>query len=128
MEQRLRAMSADSPTDWPEHLAAAEYSHNDSKNDTTGYSPFELMYGENPKSHLDHTLVAALGVRSTNLTGRKFVEAWKEKLDLARSRTLQAQEKAKSRFDAHRRLPTFKVEDQVLLSATGFTAPYDRGM
>ena len=128
MEQRLRAVSADSPTDWPEHLAAAEFSHNDSKNATTGFSPFELLYGESPKSHLDHTLVAALGTKSTHLQGRKFVQTWRENLALARERTLRAQEKAKVRFNAGRRLPTFQANDQVLLSATGFTAPHDRGM
>ena len=67
MEQRLRAMSADSPTDWPEHLAAAEYSHNDSKNKAIGYSPFELLYGETPKSHLDDTRIAACKSQRTKV-------------------------------------------------------------
>ena len=128
MEQIMRALAIDNPQEWPDQLAATEYSMNDSKNAVTGFTPFELMYGEDPRSHLDHTLEAALGVKSKNKKGRQFVTELAEKLQVARLRTEKAQDKDKKRRDQHRRLSPFVTNDQVLLSATGFTAPHDRGM
>ena len=128
MEQILRALAADNPQDWPEHLSAAEYSMNDSVNSVTGVTPFELMYGENPKSHLDHSLRAALNTKAVDTRSRRFVETWASKLQEARVRTEAAQVKSKEQYDSHRQLPPFKVNDQVLLSASGFTAPHDQGM
>ena len=96
--------------------------------DSGGSGCSSFVYGKSPESHLDHTIIAALGVKPVNLKGRKFVNTWRETLEVARSRTVAAQAKAKARLDSNRRLPAFDIGEQVLPSAAGFTAPHDHGM
>jgi hypothetical protein len=44
---------SDHQKDWDLHLHKLAYAYNTSVHDTTGYSPFELMYGRKPKVPLD---------------------------------------------------------------------------
>ena len=94
MEMILRAYVAPRQKDWSQHLAAAEFSINDSVHTATGYTPFQLTYGESPLSHLDLFLQSALRQEETEPldaqsqnqkdAAAKFVEQWRRNLADAR--------------------------------------------
>ena len=43
----------DKQDDWSEHLALAQFCHNDWENSSTGYTPFFLTYGKHPRKWFD---------------------------------------------------------------------------
>lgn len=40
-------------TDWEQWLPTAEFAYNSAVNSSTGYTPFQAVYGENPRQPLD---------------------------------------------------------------------------
>ncbi|QRV92840.1 Retrotransposable element Tf2 protein [Ceratobasidium sp. AG-Ba] len=48
VENYLRAFVNHKQTDWADWLPMAEFAHNNAKNDATGKSPFEIIYGRSP--------------------------------------------------------------------------------
>src|SRR6202034_1926587 len=56
LEIMLRSVIDFSQNDWDEHLAAAELAINNSKSETTGFSPFYLFYGREARMPLDLAL------------------------------------------------------------------------
>ncbi|QRV96665.1 Retrotransposable element Tf2 protein [Ceratobasidium sp. AG-Ba] len=48
VENYLRAFVNHKQTDWADWLPMAEFAHNNAKNDATGKSPFEIIYGHSP--------------------------------------------------------------------------------
>jgi hypothetical protein len=53
LEDTLRAFVSPRLNDWDELLPIVEFAINDSKQDSTGYTPFYLMYGLHPLSPVD---------------------------------------------------------------------------
>jgi len=83
MEQCLRSAVNDRGTDWVKCLPMVQYAINDSVHASTGYSPFELVYGERPASGLDHYLTAALGMDHLHPQSKRFMVKWKGMVDAA---------------------------------------------
>ena len=54
----LRCLSADFIKSWDQKLCQAEFAHNHSVNRSTGFSPFQVVYGLVPRSPLDLVLVS----------------------------------------------------------------------
>eukprot|EP00959_Pyramimonas_sp_CCMP1952_P140353 2936832-Pyramimonas_sp.AAC.1 len=85
MEMIIRAYVSNKQKDWPTHLVAAEFAINDSIHASTGFSPFQLTYGESPASHLDLFLQSAMQEETVGETSNaqqqikvaeRFVENW----------------------------------------------------
>ena len=49
MEAYLRAFVNEEQNDWAHLLPMAEFAYNNSKNTSTGHTPFELNYGYHPR-------------------------------------------------------------------------------
>ncbi|RYA67920.1 hypothetical protein DD598_26420, partial [Enterobacter cloacae complex sp. 2DZ2F16B1] len=50
LEYMLRAYVSKKQSDWEEYLPILEFAYNSAKHVTTGFSPFMLMYGFQPRS------------------------------------------------------------------------------
>lgn len=48
LEGYLRCFTSDRPKDWANWLALAEWTYNTSEHSYTGFTPFEIVYGQEP--------------------------------------------------------------------------------
>ena len=135
MEKVLRAYVDARQMDWPDHLAAAEFSCNDAINSSTGYSAFQLTYGESPQSHLDLFLQSARQeeqsagnqlAKDQRRAAEIFMEKWRFNLADARVRMEKAQLLHKRYYDAKRRHVEFALGDRLLVSKKHLTLPAER--
>jgi hypothetical protein len=98
--------------DWDQHLSAAEFAINNSRHDTTRYTPFYLNYGRNPLTPLATLLPGSV----KNDTSLKWHETLQADIQKARDLLYAAQASMKRRADPHRRDVQFDIGDKVMLN------------
>ena len=115
LEIMLRSVVDFTQDDWDEHLAAAELAFNNSKNATTGFTPFYLVYGREARMPIDLAL-APLTKATDNPAAAEATARWRAALQHASDNTAQQQRRQKKYADHSRREVCFAVGDRVLLS------------
>jgi hypothetical protein len=115
LETLLRSVVNFEQNDWDLHLTAAELAVNNSKNATTGYTPFFLAYGREARMPLDAAIAPLFGANS-NAAATSALSRWEEALEHARRNSKAAQASQARYADQHRRNIILKVGDRVLLS------------
>jgi len=124
VQQVLRHFVSPRATNWDKLLPLVEFAINQSKQESTGFSPFQLNYGRNPASPLDREIADLLprkkyyGVLGHCPTAIQYHENWKKMLQLARMHIKKAQDRQKSLADQRRSEvpPTIAVGKKVWLS------------
>lgn len=97
---------------WDDILPFITYAFNTAKHETTGYSPFFLLYARPPR----HTLDTIFSFSThDDLTIAETLCLAEEARRLARIRTLASQERSKARYDRHHRDVTYSPGDLVWL-------------
>lgn len=115
LEIMLRSVIDFTQDDWDEHLAAAELAFNSSKNETTGFTPFYLMFGREARLPIDLAL-APLTKAVDNPAAAEATARWRAALQQASENTVRQQRRQKTYADRNRREVRFVVGDRVLLS------------
>jgi hypothetical protein len=130
LEQMIRAYTNRKQDNWDELLCYAELSYNNSRQSSTGHSPFYLNFGQNPV--LPSTLIAAERSDDDVVAAAGGIAAVESLLVELRSTLVEvdaelhrAQEYQKKYADRHRRDVTFVVGDRVWLNAADIN--YDIG-
>ena len=110
LEDMLRAYVSKRQSNWEDYLPILEFAYNSSKHATTGFSPFMLMYGYQPRSPV------LVGLSNEKIQQVKdFLQDHFDMLKVARQNVQQAQDRYKHYVDKHRRTVTFEVGDKVFL-------------
>jgi hypothetical protein len=117
LETVIRTTVNASQDDWADHLPSAEFAINDTPG-TTGFTPFQLMYGKHPRKPIDFT-----DKKIVTPAAEEYVTEIRKMIDRARKNILQAQQHQKTQADKKRRDHEFKIEDQVYLSTKNLTLP-----
>lgn len=113
--------------DWPTALQLIVYAINTTRHQSTGYTPFELIYGFNPTVALE-TLnrTNVVDILAQNIQFKLSITQRDALLN-----TREAQLRSKERFDMGRTAPKFKVGDKVLiemkLARSGKLTPIYKG-
>ena len=115
IEQMLRFYVNRRQNDWDEHLTAAEFAYNNSKQSSTGFSPFYLNYGQHPAFPLS---VAADSQGGVNAKAEEMLEGLFENINIAERNMLKAQEQQERHTNQRRRHIVFQLGDKVLLSTS----------
>lgn len=114
-------------THWHDFVKPVTHAYNCTKNDVTGFSLYELMFGRQPRLPVD----IAFGLPVTNkqtLSHSHYVKALKshlkESYEVATKNSRQAAEKNKRRFDKVTLECTLDVGDRVLVRNLRFRSKH----
>jgi hypothetical protein len=108
----LRSLVTEHHSQWDQILPQVEFAYNDSPNRSTGQSPFQIMYGMQPRGvselrNLEQSEFRSVGVED-------FAAEMQELHSKIRERLQSSSQEYKRRADQHRRELQFKVGDLVL--------------
>ena len=117
----LRKLAHDNEKSWDRLLQFVLFAYREVPQETTGFSPFELVYGREARGPV--ALVKDLWLNTQELPEAKsaFCYVWdlKKKIqhscEVACERTQTQTEKSKTRYDKKTKERSFKKNDQVLL-------------
>jgi len=101
-------------TNWPRFVHSVCYAFNTSVNSTTGFSPFELLYGHSP------VLIAELGLEKIAPPGTDYAKDLYKTINKLRERAyvnvLKAQAGMRRQYNKKRKAPRiYRTGDLVLL-------------
>ena len=119
----LGTLDESQKSDWKLYLAPLVHAYNSTRNDSTGYAPFELLFGRRPRLPVD----VAMGLEQPEPDGQqsypRYVAALKERLqlayDAAATHSGDVHQKNKARYDMQVRGATVEIGDRVLLRNVG---------
>ncbi|XP_064635212.1 uncharacterized protein LOC135492594 [Lineus longissimus] len=109
----LRTLSEQHKKDWKSHVDKLVHAYNCTKNDSTGFSPFRLLFGRSPRLPVD--LVFGCNQDEGLDTVDKWTGQLKEAYDMARENIGKSKEKGKKNYDKHLRSTILKEGDRVLV-------------
>ncbi|NQZ62984.1 reverse transcriptase domain-containing protein [Crocosphaera sp.] len=117
----IKKLSFDNPTAWDRLLQCALFAYREVPQETTGFAPFELVYGSIPRGPLTLIRDTWLDQKLTNANQSSFeyVNDLKKKIEhtceLAKARTESQMKKSQKRMEKKSKLRKFQVGDKVLL-------------
>ncbi|RWR98801.1 pol polyprotein-like protein, partial [Dinothrombium tinctorium] len=100
--------------DWDLYVPSAKYAYNTKVSETTGFSPFELIYNRLPYNQLDIENEPEIHLHE-NPFGEKAKQRWKKQLQSAKERMQKRQMNSMQRFNENHRQQIFLIRDAVKL-------------
>ena len=114
----LRTLPETYKSQWSDHLKKVVYAYNCTRCDSTGYSPFYLLFGRDPPLSFDR-LFGLLPSKERKQSYETYVENWCKAMEqahrLASEKATNASTKGKRQFDKKARVILLKVGDRVLV-------------
>ena len=100
--------------DWDIHIPSVLFAYRVSISESTGDSPFFLLFGRSPRLPLDTSLIAPTDLSSSIAEHRKrIVQQIERAQNLARENNQRAQQKMKAYYDKTARMPSFEIGQRV---------------
>ncbi|XP_071112959.1 uncharacterized protein [Haliotis cracherodii] len=119
----LGTLEPEAKKDWKTHFAPLVHAYNCTRHESTGHSPFYLMFGRHPRLPID----LAFGLDIEPVTTRsilKYTKTFQEKLrnayEIATRQAKQSQSQQKSYYDQSARAAVLDVGDRVLVKVVAF--------
>ena len=120
----LGTLELNQKEDWKEYLGPLVHAYNCTRHDTTGFSPYYLMFGRQPRLALDIALKLPKSVMNNDICSTKYIESLKQRLDqaykLATEMSRKSQAHQKANYDLKVRHSKIEIGDRVLVKAVGF--------
>lgn len=114
----LDTLEEQDKTHWKDFVKPLVHAYNCTRNDATGFTPYELMFGRQPRLPID--LASGLPVKDNpSKSHSHYVHNLKshlqESYEIASPNALKIAEKNKTRFDKHVTNSTLDIGDRVLV-------------
>lgn len=123
----LRSLVGSHTKQWDKHLFQAEFAFNRAIHKSTGFSPFQVVCGFNPRSPLD--LAPVPDLQRVHATADELVHHLQQIHDEAAQNLVASSTKYKTAADKHRRHVEFEVGDfvwAVLIKERFSTGTYNK--
>ena len=122
VKSMIKKLSSDNPASWDKLLQCALFAYREVPQETTGFSPFEMVFGSAPRGPLsllrDTWLVP--NVSENSQIAFEFVDKLRKRISyscqLANERTETQMKVSKNRADLKAKKRSFSVGDQVFVS------------
>jgi hypothetical protein len=119
LAENLALYVNDLHNDWDDYVGAVCYAYNTAVNlDSTGYSPFFLMFGREPFSPLDTVLPTVTDLNDHEMLSYYIVKLTKAR-EVASSNMLLAQDKMKKQYDKKASDLKYSIGDKNILLLPG---------
>lgn len=119
LKSMLRAYCLESGKEWVEGLPLLMFAVREAKQESTGFSPAELVFGHTVRGPLKLLQEQLLSANQSPVSVLDYVSRFREKLhqarDVAQSHLLTAQAKMKTHFDRKSLSRSFQPGDSVLV-------------
>ena len=97
----LRNLTEEAKSDWNSSLAKVVHAYNCTRSEATGYAPYHLLYGRNPRLPVD--IMFGLTPSDQSTTHSEYASKWRRRMQEAynlASKTVQReQSRAKKQYD-----------------------------
>ncbi|XP_039220206.1 uncharacterized protein LOC120317584 [Crotalus tigris] len=118
----LGMLTAEQKQLWTQHISTAVHACNSMKNDATGYSPYQLMFGREARLPVDITFGISMDETSIRLH-RNYVDRLRRNLKMAYEKALVAagvrEQRNKRNYDLKLRVQDLQLGNRVLLRNLG---------
>ena len=114
----LRSLNEEKKLEWKEHLAMLVHAYNATRHESTGYSPFFLMFGRRPRLAVD-VFLGLPGSEDLGREVRSVQDTLSSAYKLASEAAKRAARKQKSGYDRKIRGSSLAVGDYVLVKNVG---------
>jgi transposase InsO family protein len=125
-EELIRPYVSYLQTDWDQFLDPLEFAYNNSLHESTGQTPFQVIYGQHPVT-LDDVLTRPLPLANESKLDppavQKLLEASKKAADVAQGAIKRTNERMTATVNQQRKELQFQVGDLVLLSTANLKLP-----
>lgn len=119
LKTMLKTFCHDNQEDWDKGIDFLLFATRDSQNESTGFSPFELVYGHEVRGPLKLVKERWLAEPQVETNLLEYVCYFKDRLykayDMAKSNLSNSQERMKSWYDKNARERSFQVGEKVLI-------------
>ena len=120
--QMLGTLSGEQKEDWKSSIGPLVHAYNCIKHANTGYSPFFLMFGRQPRLPVD--VIMGLPEDKNDIPYSDFIASLRDKLDYAYKLATKTSEtsriKQKTQYDKHVKHTKLNPGDRVLVRQTAF--------
>ena len=113
----LRCLSDTQKSKWKDHVNKMIFAYNCTKNDSTGFSPYELLFGRKPRLPID----IIFGRTQSTVCKRypKYLKDWKQAMEdaynIAAAKSGQSMQKGRERYNERAFATDLKPGDRVLV-------------
>ena len=118
----LGTLQPDQKANWKNHIGPLVHAYNSTKHETTGFSPFYLMFGREPNLPIDLVFGLNQGQKSTSTS--KYIEDLRQRLEnayeIANTAIKNNQGRQKFNYDMKVKGVSLHVGDRVLVKVVSF--------
>ena len=112
----LRTLKKDYKSDWKSHVNKVVHAYNSTKQESTGFAPFYLMFGRSPRLPIDILFnIDKKEISDRQVYVKKWIDGMKEAYRLANLNSNEASRLAKKRYDQGLMSTTLQVGDRILV-------------
>ena len=119
----LSTLTEEKKVNWKDHISSLVHAYNSTRHSSTGYSPYFLMFGREPRLSVDVCL-GLKGLDSNIVTETEYIKQLQDQLAYAYKLASHSQSKSSStqkrNYDSKVRGTCLKVGDRVLVKKVAF--------
>ena len=113
----LKTLTNEEKRNWKESLNKLTFAYNCTKCEVTGFSPFYLLYGRNPRLPVD--ILFELTDNTGKMSHQEYMKRWKEQMkeayEIAREGVKKAAGQSKKNYDKKVKTTVLNPGDRVLV-------------